>query len=554
MAAHFAFVPRAVSKYTTPWQGISRPPPTPSPPPDPTTDTEPEGDEDDPSSITLDNVKGKEKAVEPAHSKQSTVTQDIASLISLALSDYNIWLDADLRWKLDACLRDEIFPDGAGFVPINYLLRRAPFRGSLPLRNGQPEPSETEVVKALRTHASHTLEVRMHLLSSSSALSSSVWYGTGKTSRKKDVGGYEVRRRDWATLRDRPSHGWTRARWDEMTVYMECIPPQYRTVGGIARFAEMLLSPVTEPDTGIDPSLRVQHVTLPPHYLDKPGDTPKCKGYALVTFSAKSHVEAVLRAWPWKRHQVLVPANEDGDGDVLPVVKEARKYGLRTISKTHWDALNEEYLLYKQHLVDEMARTQTERCEDAPVDATENEDGEPTAFPCSYPQTQTQTTPSSPYPFNCLVFVRNVHPETNKTTLKSLFCQAFQDGSGQGDTATGVVDYVDFNKGMDTCYLRLASPHYATRLIEYFTTRQKTQADGLDATGRTSIREDKPIVMERIQGKKEELYWEKVPEKVRRQAVDKAVKAQLARESSASPTAYCDGIRKNGQKKRAREL
>ena len=63
------------------------------------------------------------------------------------------------------------------------------------------------------------------------------------------------------------------------------------------------------------------------------------------------------------------------------------------------------------------------------------------------------------------------------------------------------------------------------------------------------VQDDKPIVMERMQGKKEELYWEKVPEKVRRQAVDKAVKAQLSPdvESSVSPTT-------NGQKKRTREI
>ena len=101
-------------------------------------------------------------------------------------------------------------------VPINYLLRRSPVRGSLPPDTNQ-QPSETEVVKALRAQADHTLEVRMRL---PCAQSSSVWHGTGKTSRKKDVGGYEVRRRDWPTLRDRPSRGWTRARWDDMTAYM----------------------------------------------------------------------------------------------------------------------------------------------------------------------------------------------------------------------------------------------------------------------------------------------------------------------------------------------
>ena len=195
----------------------------------------------------------------------------------------------------------------------------------------------------------------------------------------------------------------------------------------------------------MEPRLHVQCVTLPPHYLDKPGDTPKCKGYALVTFSTKSHVDAVLRAWPWRRHRVL-----GGDGDASPVVREAHKYGLRAISKVRWDALNEEYLLYKQSLVGEVARTQTQIPHPG-EDAIEREHGESPTFPDSHPETETeaktQTTPYSPYPFGCLVFVRNIHPDTNRTTLKSLFAQAFQDGSS--------LDYVDFNRGMDTVRVRL---------------------------------------------------------------------------------------------------
>ena len=65
----FASLPRAVSKYTKECHGISRPPPS---PPDPTTDSEPDHDS-----------KGEEKVNPKRH-------QD---LISLALSDYNIWLD-----------------------------------------------------------------------------------------------------------------------------------------------------------------------------------------------------------------------------------------------------------------------------------------------------------------------------------------------------------------------------------------------------------------------------------------------------------------------------
>ena len=48
----------------------------------------------------------------------------------------------------------------------------------------------------------------------------------------------------------------------------------------------------TDADADVGPRLRVQCVTLPSHYLDKLGDMPKCKGYALITFSTKSHLEA----------------------------------------------------------------------------------------------------------------------------------------------------------------------------------------------------------------------------------------------------------------------
>ena len=106
----FAFLPRAVSKYTKEWQGISRPPPSPSPPPDPTTDSEPDHDS-----------KGEEQINPKQH-------QDIASLISLALSDYNIWLDPDLCCKLDACLHDETSPDDAACTSSYFL----PYRHCMP--------------------------------------------------------------------------------------------------------------------------------------------------------------------------------------------------------------------------------------------------------------------------------------------------------------------------------------------------------------------------------------------------------------------------------------
>ncbi|KAJ3552391.1 hypothetical protein NP233_g12893 [Leucocoprinus birnbaumii] len=88
---------------------------------------------------------------------------------------------------------------------------------------------------------------------------------------------------------------------------------------------------------------------------------------------------------------------------------------------------------------------------------------------------------------------------------------------------------------MDTCYLRLAAPAYTTALVEHFDhlTRQIVQVTGMDeagtdiSSGPGSFDDRKPIVVERVIGRPEEIYWEKVPVKVKKGAVEKAI--QLTR-------------------------
>ena len=81
---------------------------------------------------------------------------------------------------------------------------------------------------------------------------------------------------------------------------------------------------------------------------------------------------------------------------------------LRAITKARWDALHEEYLVYKQSFVDEVACTETEMHrpgQGAPDRAQRTH----------HPKTQTQT----------------------QTTLKSLFSHAFQDQDGSGRDTEG---------------------------------------------------------------------------------------------------------------------
>ena len=49
--------------------------------------------------------------------------------------------------------------------------------------------------------------------------------------------------------------------------------------------------------------------------------------------------------------------------------------------------------------------------------------------------------PAALFPPGCLVFVRNVHPGTNKTTLRALL-------AAHAPAAAPALDYVDYTKGM----------------------------------------------------------------------------------------------------------
>lgn len=195
----------------------------------------------------------------------------------------------------------------------------------------------------------------------------------------------------------------------------------------------------------------VQTITLPSHYQDKPGEYPKCKGFALVTLADLHDVDVLMHAWPWNhpasRHnqdQKQTSSQQDDE-----IVRETAKFGLRTLSKSRWDQLKEEYLVYQRELLSELIAQN-----DGPSDFREaNEATEPQSYD-GYSETAhlaprssdpMVTTHASPYPLDCLVFVRSVHPETNKTTLRKLFSATFGDTSSNNG-----LDYIDYNKGMDS--------------------------------------------------------------------------------------------------------
>ncbi|KAF9516821.1 hypothetical protein BS47DRAFT_607885 [Hydnum rufescens UP504] len=270
----------------------------------------------------------------------------------------------------------------------------------------------------------------------------------------------------------------------------------------------------------------VQNVSFDPN----PGqdDQGRCHGFAFIVVRDLDIVEKLTNDWPWDLEVSKPTALMDGvsqSGDLA----DARRYGFRALKQKRWLVLKQEYLEYRQCLVDIPSPSKPSGSTAAAIDpehaieSRRSDQRAPAVLLEAHPHSQPhadvfQDLPS--YPHGCLAFIKNVHPETNKTTLKELLSAAFRQ---DGEAGTGQeVDYVDYLKGIDSCHVRLSQPALTTQLRDYFATHRVYQATGLDGAGVTISDADsgsKSIQVEIIQGRKEELYWAKVPDKVRATAL-----------------------------------
>ena len=252
-------------------------------------------------------------------------------------------------------------------------------------------------------------------------------------------------------------------------------------------------------------------------------------------------------AWPWDHSTDVMDsdrpmetgiksavANSKGKGkdislpdeDMSPLYLGAAKFGLRILAKARWEELRAEYLLYRQELVDEINLSQNEG--EVRVyndgrkgymgethDQEEQEDARHQIQVQKRAPIQSRSTksaaivandsvdtagihPNSTYPPGCLVFVRNVHPETNKTTLRGLFLHAKgPTGIEGGKKDDDGLDYLDYTKGMDcVCVLFRSSPSVSIlifnltvlRSITYSLARASTCALPLLHPNRPNIR------------------------------------------------------------------
>ena len=216
------------------------------------------------------------------------------------------------------------------------------------------------------------------------------------------------------------------------------------------------------------------------------------------------------------------------DEEISPLYAGATKFGLRILTKARWEELRAEYLLYRQELVDEINMFQDEgeirvygggrRGYVGEMHDQEEQEDPPKTNQIQVQKRahiQPRSTKSaviaandsvdtagihhnSTYPPGCLVFVRNVHPETNKTTLRGLFLHAKgPTGIEGGKKDDDGLDYLDYTKGMDcVCVLFRSSPSVSIlifnltvlRSITYSLARASTCALPLLRPNRPNIR------------------------------------------------------------------
>jgi len=252
--------------------------------------------------------------------------------------------------------------------------------------------------------------------------------------------------------------------------FKENIPPSFRSILGISKLLRSLLAK--------DDYRFIQSIYFPPHYQDPPDAQPKCKGFALLTLSEPSAASHLLAYFPYHRTpanegSATIPVDHNDDDQASPEELEARKAGFRTLSKERWEALQSEYVQYRDALLHRIATSSSFTAPSAPatVPNPPSPSPEPVGAPAGkatasqdhhVPSTTSQPppplTPSRhDYPPGCVIFVRHVPTDTNKTALRARFSALLADDSTDNDsTATAALNYVDYTKGLDS--VRLLAP------------------------------------------------------------------------------------------------
>ncbi|KAJ1309251.1 hypothetical protein OPQ81_004916 [Rhizoctonia solani] len=415
-------------------------------------------------------------AATDSSNKKRTDPSEIAARLELALSDLSLWRNESLYQRIAAT--------SEWFIPFSRL-RDHPLIA--PIFVGESNIPDAFLVNALRTYGSGNFEFQMMLREPSNA----AWKGKGKAPSGwvGTAGGYEIRAKSWNAREDRwmdKLSGVDERNWMARMVYVEHVPPPVRSTWALYHFISALVSsPELEQQA-------VQDILIPTAEpsLTTPPQPGRFRGQAFVVFTTHELAHEFCKRWAWNISRgtggTKCPELKPGERWSKEIAEAtAEGYGFRSLSKTQWDKL-------KGRIPGASSP--------APV---------PTQKPIRALIPQPALSPP-PFPPGILVFVKRLHPETNKTTLKTLFSRGAPNG----------VEYIDFQKGIDSAHVRLRAPADATLLAKYFSDHKLRQKDGLDDTGQET--DTNPVEAEVVLGTREANYWAKVPEKVRMDAVVKA--------------------------------
>lgn len=184
---------------------------------------------------------------------------------------------------------------------------------------------------------------------------------------------------------------------------------------------------------------------------------------------------------PENKGSAIISADpNNGHDEASPEELEARKAGFRTLSKERWEALQSEYVQYRDALLHRIATSSSSTAPPASASAPATVPDLPSPSPDdnnvpeSDPRPSTTSEPSPlpiprcyAYPPGCVIFVRHVPTDTNKTALRARFSALLaEDGNNNDSTATAALDYVDYTKGLDSVRLPLLRLHIVTNAVK----------------------------------------------------------------------------------------
>ncbi|BGO96070.1 hypothetical protein NBRC10512_006014 [Rhodotorula toruloides] len=164
------------------------------------------------------------------------------------------------------------------------------------------------------------------------------------------------------------------------------------------------------------------------------------------------------------------------------------------------------------------------------------------------------------YPEGVVLWIRNVHEKSNKNSLKALFgglLEQLQEGSGKG------IEFVDFEKGLDTCHVRCSNAQLASLLHDHLVSLPSlhlspqvlTPVGTLSPKSLAAAENDsrRPLMSELLNGERERRYWSNVPESTRRNARKAAGgRVGLLKEPKDRVGAGTTGKRRNGDEEDGR--